>query len=371
MGSRLCNLLQVFAVRHCKDLANMSQTEITIDFPPEELARIAQLRYVTDEEPGIKRELNGKGFKYLNGHGRSLRDQRQRSRIESLAIPPAWTDVWICRFADGHLQATGRDARGRKQYLYHEDWREISNAAKYWRLKSCPRFLPTLRRQITKDLRGRELTQTRVLAGMVGLLDLTAIRIGNEEYVRENNSYGLATLRTRHVQIKSSKALLRFRAKSGIHREAEVADKRLVQLLRQLKKLRGAHVFQYRDDAGQVHAADSNAVNTYLAERTGHRFTAKDFRTWKGSALAAGILYDERSVEELADRKKVVKKAIAAVAELLGNTPTVCRKYYIHAGLIESYLDGKISKVFGRFRPTRKRSLSRDEQLLARFLRRN
>jgi DNA topoisomerase-1 len=347
----------------------MGQSTADIDFPPDELARIARLRYVLDDEPGFTRKLNGKGFRYFNGNARTLRDKRQLSRIESLAIPPAWTDVWICRFADGHLQATGHDARGRKQYLYHEHWREISNAAKFWRLKTCPRFLPGLRRQVKLDLRGRALSATRVLAGMVALLDLTSIRIGNEEYVRENGSYGLATLRNRHVQIQGGKAMLRFRAKAGLRREVEVGEKRLVRLLRQLKKLPGAHVFQYRDDAGQIHAADAMAVNAYLQEKTRHRFTAKDFRTWKGSALAAGILYGERNVEKLAARKKVIKRSIAAVADALGNTPTICRKYYIHSGLFEAYLEGSLSTMFARFRPPRGRSLARDEQILARFLR--
>jgi DNA topoisomerase I len=348
----------------------MSSATTSIDFPPEELARIAQLRYVFDEEPGFTRTLNGKGFIYTNGHGRRLRDRRQVTRIESLAIPPAWTDVWICRFADGHLQATGRDARGRKQYLYHEHWREISNAAKFYRLKACPRFLPDLRRQVQRDLRGRNLSSRRVLAGMVALLDITSIRIGNEEYVRENGSYGLATLRNRHVQIESGRAILRFRGKAGLRREAEVTDKRLVKLLSQLKKLPGAHVFQYRDETGQIRPADAATVNAYMLERTGHRFTAKDFRTWKASALAAGIFYDERNVEKLAKRKRVIKRAIATVAEMLGNTATICRKYYIHAGLVESFLDDRLPSMFAHFRPSRKRSLTRDEQILARFLRR-
>jgi DNA topoisomerase-1 len=322
----------------------MSHAAIAVEFPPEELARIAKLRYILNEEPGFSRALNGKGFLYFNGHGRRLRDRRHITRIETLAIPPAWTEVWICRYADGHLQATGHDARGRKQYLYHEHWRAISNAAKYWRLKECPKFLPALRKLVKHDLRGRELTRNRVLAGMVALLDLTAIRIGNEEYVRENGSYGLATLRTRHVHIRGGKAMLRFRAKAGLMRETEISDKRLVSLLRQLKKLRGAHVFQYVDETGETHTTDSVAVNAYLNERSGHHFTAKDFRTWKASALAAEILYDDRSVEKLSTRKRIIKKAIAAVSDALGNTPTVCRRYYIHEGLIDSYLDGRFAE---------------------------
>jgi len=220
-------------------------------------------------------------------------------------------------------------------------------------------------------MRGRELSCNRVLAGMVTLLDATAIRIGNEEYVRENHSYGLATLRNRHLRVERGKAILNFRAKLGLHREVEITDKRLVRLFSQLKKLPGAHVFQYRDDEGKIHPTDSIKVNEYLQQQTGHHFTAKDFRTWKGSALAAGILYDERNVDNLPRRKRVVKRAIATVADVLGNTPTVCRKYYIHSGLFQNYLDGKFDDMFQRFRLARSRSLTRDEQILARFLRRS
>jgi DNA topoisomerase-1 len=337
---------------------------------PEQLARLARLKYVLDDEAGFGRHMNGSGFQYMNGHGRRLRDSRHLKRIETLAIPPAWTDVWICRQSNGHLQATGRDDRGRKQYIYHEQWREISNEAKFLRLKPSVRFLPDLRRKVSQDLRGRELSRTRVLAGLVALLDLTSIRVGNEEYVRQNDSYGLATLRTRHVTLQGNRAILRFRGKSGLHREASVEDKRLVRLLKQLKGLRGAHVFQFVDEAGQIHPVDSMAVNEYLDERSGHHFTAKDFRTWKASAVAAGLLYSEEPVEKLAARKRIVKKVFAAVAETLGNTPTVCRKYYVHPGLIETYLDGKLTQIFQRFRSSRRKSFNVDEQLLARFLRR-
>src|SRR5689334_9789618 len=190
----------------------MTTKSLEVDsISPEKLARLAHLKYVLDDEAGFGRHMNGAGFQYMNGHGRRLRDARHIRRIETLAIPPAWTDVWICRQPDGHLQATGRDERGRKQYIYHEQWREISNQAKFLRLRPCERFLPKLRGQVSRDLRGRELSRTRVLAGMVALLDLTSIRIGNEEYVRANESYGLATLRTRHVTIQGNQAILRFR----------------------------------------------------------------------------------------------------------------------------------------------------------------
>jgi DNA topoisomerase-1 len=338
--------------------------------PPEELARIAELRYVSDEETGIGRRGNGHGFYYFNSRGRLVRDTRQLKRIEALAIPPAWTDVWICPLPDGHLQATGRDDRQRKQYIYHDRWRDVSNLAKFIRLGDCATLLPRLRRLVGRDLRGRTLTQTRVLAGMVALLDLTSIRVGNEEYVRQNNSYGLATLRTRHVTIRRRRAELRFRAKGGIQRQQVVNDPRLVRLLKELIRLRGAHVFQYVAADGRIRSADAIAVNEYLRERTGSSFTAKDFRTWKASALAAGRLFQNRHCESLRARKQVTKAVIAEVAEALGNTPTVCRKYYIHSGLLQSYEQGEFCRYFVRFTPRTKQSLTSHEVVLANFLRR-
>jgi DNA topoisomerase-1 len=348
----------------------MSSKTLPVEtFNPEDLATLAHLRYVFDEQPGFAREKNGSGFYYFNGDGRRVRDKQLVARIDALAIPPAWTDVWICRVADGHLQATGRDDRGRKQYIYHERWREVSNLAKFWRLRQCERFLPDLRRKVTNDLSGRELTQRRVLAGMVALLDLTLIRVGNEEYVRQNNSYGLATLRTRHVFFQGRKALLRFRGKSGLRREAVVEEPRLVRLLKQLKKLPGAHVFQFLDPEGKTRAADATMVNDYLRDLANIPFTAKDFRTWKASAIAAGTLYANLEVDKLARRKRVIKDAISTVSAALGNTPTVCRKYYIHVGLLDAYVNGDLPAYFQRFKPRRQGRLSRDEQILARFLR--
>jgi DNA topoisomerase-1 len=334
----------------------------------EDLARLAHLRYVLDE-PGYTRKCNGKGFCYVNGSG-SLRDPAQIKRINSLAIPPAWKEVWICKFPDGHLQATGRDDRGRKQYIYHEQWREISNLAKFFRLKPVPKFLPELRLQVARDLQGRKLNRRRVLAGMIAVLDLTSIRIGNEEYVRENGSYGLTTLRNRHVHFEGNRAILRFRAKAGLKRESVIDDRLVVKLLKQLKPLPGAHIFQYLDEAGAIHTADATTVNEYLRELTGHHFTAKDFRTWKASALAAGILYAKRDVEKFSQRKRVVKSAICAVSTALGNTPTVCRTYYVHPVLVNSYLEGQFLQIFQRFRPSPKKALTNDEQLLSRFLHR-
>ena len=250
------------------------------------------------------------------------------------------------------------------------DWREFSNLAKFWRLKQCTRFLPKLRARVARDLSGRKLTQRRVLAGMVALLDLTSIRVGNEEYVRQNNSYGLATLRNKHLSFKGRKAVLRFRGKSGLKRETLIEEPRLVRLLKQLRKLPGAHVFQFLDDAGTIRPADATMVNDYLRELADVPFTAKEFRTWKASALAAGILLANLDVDKIAARKRVLNDAIRTVADALGNTTTVCRKYYIHAGLMDAYLDGRFAADFQRFKPRRQGRLSRDERILARFLRR-
>jgi DNA topoisomerase I len=349
----------------------MTTKTIPIDtLLPDELARLAKLRYVTDEQKGFSRQRNGVGFYYLNDRGLRVRNRVMVSRIETLAIPPAWTDVWICRLSEGHLQATGRDDRGRKQYIYHERWREISNLAKFWKLKQCPRLLPELRRAVARDLRGRGLTRSRVLAGMVTLLDLTAIRIGNEEYVRQNNSYGLTTLRNRHVTFEGRKARLRFRAKGGATREAIVEEPRLVRLLKELKRLPGAHVFQFVDEEGKTHGADATMVNEYLLDKAKAPLTAKDFRTWEASALAAGMLFEHRDEEKLAVRKRHIKEAVCAVSAALGNTPTVCKSYYIHTGLLEAYLNGQFPQLYQRYTPRRGNSLSRNERIFAHFLRR-
>jgi DNA topoisomerase I len=335
---------------------------------PRDLAKLAHLRYVSDSDRGYQRRLNGHGFQYLNARGGRLRNSRELDRIGQLAIPPAWTDVWICRFSTGHLQATGHDDRKRNQYLYHERWREAANLAKFVRIREFGQLLPIIRRAIARDLSGTQLTRARVLAGIVALLDATSIRIGNEEYVRQNGSYGLTTLRTRHVSISRSDAELHFRGKSGVRREVSVESPRLVRLLKRLKKLRGAHVFQYLDDQGRIHQITSTDVNDYLREITKHQFTAKDFRTWKASALAAGLLFRASDKETNGDRKRVINSTLAAAAELLGNTIAVCRKYYVHAGLLESYERGKFEAYYKRFDVRRKRLFSCDEIVLAHFL---
>lgn len=335
---------------------------------PKRLARRAGLRYVLDDEPGYSRRRNGHGMVYLNARGGRLQDVRVIHRIEKLAIPPAWRDVWICRLANGHLQATGRDDRNRKQYLYHEEWHEAANRDKFRRFTQFGRLLPGLRRAVGRDMRGMTLTRTRVLAGIVALLDATSIRVGNEEYVRNNGSYGLTTLRTRHVKIERGRATLRFKGKSGIQREVIVDDKRLVRLLRQCRRLKGAHVFQFVDEDGITHVATAADVNAYLAEKLKHPFTAKSFRVWKASSHVAGIFYDHRDLEPAGKRAKAAREAIASAAGLLANTPTICRKYYVHPELVESFETGEFAKMFSRSSGMRGNGLTRNEHVLVRFL---
>jgi DNA topoisomerase-1 len=333
------------------------------------LARAARLRYVLDDVPGYSRAKNGQGFVYRGVRGNRLRSPQQLARIESLAIPPAWQDVWICPYANGHLQATGRDDRQRKQYIYHERWQEASQLAKFGRLARFGRVLPRLRRQFLRDLRGKDLARKRVLAGMVALLDETSIRVGNEEYVRENGSYGLATLRSRHVTIRGGTAVLRFRGKGGLKRQVMVVDRRLVKLLRELKRLPGARLFQWIDEQGAAHWATAADVNEYLREHTGQAFTAKDFRTWKASAHVAALFSRQRGVLTARIRKAAVREAIVAAAGLLGNTTTICRRYYIHPRIVACFESGMFGQILRGFRRAG-RGGSQDEQILAYFLRR-
>lgn len=335
----------------------------------EALAAFAQLRYVSDQDSGFSRERNGGGFHYLDGRGRRVQDAGHVARFEQLAIPPAWREVWICRFAKGHLQATGRDSRKRKQYVYHERWSEVSNLAKFLRLEAFGKVLPGLRRTIARDLRGNTLSRRRVLAGVVGVLDATSIRVGNEEYVTQNGSYGVTTLRDRHVTVGRGSVELRFVGKGGFRKQAIVDDKALVRLIKQARAVPGARLFQYRDDEGKAVVVTAADVNAYLNEVTGEPFTAKDFRTWKASAQAAGTLYEYRDLDRLSKRKRILKTVVDDAAATLGNTPTVCKSYYIHPGLLASYQDGTFSEHFRRFKARRVKGFSASEQVLLQFLR--
>ena len=305
-------------------------------------ARAAGLRYTGDHQSGIARLGKPGKFRYSDGDGEFLRDSAALTRIKALAIPPAWTDVWICPHANGHLQATGRDARGRKQYRYHARWRQVRDEAKYERMLSFGRALPAIRAAVARGMQLPGLPREKVLATIVHLLELTMMRIGNEEYARANKSFGLSTLRTRHVDIDGSAVQFHFKGKSGVRHDIRLSDRRLARVLQRMRELPGQELFQYIDEAGERHGVDSGDVNDYLREVTGEDYTAKDFRTWSGTLLAALALQAFEQVDSEAQAKKNIVQAIESVAKKLGNTPTICRKCYVHPAVLDSYLDGSL-----------------------------
>jgi DNA topoisomerase-1 len=307
---------------------------------PPAAARAAGLRYVHDDRPGILREPVKDGFRYLDAKGEPVEDEPTLKRIKSLAIPPAWTDVWICPQANGHLQATGRDARGRKQYRYHPKWREVRDEVKYERMIKFGKALPQIRKEVDRALSLPGLPREKVLATIVYLLEATMMRIGNDEYARENKSYGLTTLRNRHVRIDGSEVEFRFRGKSGVYHDVKVHDRRLARIIQRTRDLPGQDLFQYLDEDGERRTVGSSDVNDYLRTITGEDYTAKDFRTWSGTVLAAMALQEFEAVDSDTQAKKNVVRAIESVAERLGNTPSVCRKCYVHPAVLDAYLDG-------------------------------
>lgn len=323
------------------------------------LLRSVGLRYIDDTIPGIKRYKAGKHFRYVLPDGDTLRDSAEIARIRALAIPPAYTDVWIAPIANGHLQATARDARGRKQYRYHPQWRLWRDATKYHRMLAFGKALPKIRRRVQRDLQRAELCREKVLATIVRLLEVTLIRVGNEEYARTNRSFGLTTLRDQHVNISGGRALFRFRGKSNQIHEISLTDKKLTAIIKRCRDLPGQELFQYIDDNGARHAIHSNDVNDYLREITGEDFTAKDFRTWAGTVLTAAALHEIETFASPSEAKSNVLRAIESVSCLLGNTPAICRRCYVHPDIIEAYLDQTLS-------PQLKRGAS---PLLARSLR--
>jgi DNA topoisomerase I len=341
---------------------------ITAALEPPELAKLARLRYVADSDPGFTRRRNGKGFVYFNARGAQLRDSRKVERIESLVIPPAWRDVWICTVNNGHLQATGRDARKRKQYLYHERWQQIANLAKFARMGHFAELLPKLRRKIAAQVKSKKLTRESVLASIVELLDLTGIRVGNDEYAAANDSYGLTTLRDRHVVRTDAGVELHFRAKGGVRRKVLIEDKSLGRFVESCAAIPGRRLFQCVDGDDKVRPVQSADVNEFLQEMTGEAITAKDFRTWKASAQAAAQLLAAEPPKSKTGRKRLAREVVCDAAELLGNTPTVCRNYYIHPGLLESYESGEFHNYFKGFSPRRRKWLSAEEQTLVHFL---
>ena len=302
----------------------------------------AGLRYVTDAAPGITRRRSGRGFVYLSPRGKRLTDPARLAWIKSLAIPPAWTDVWICTSRKGHLQATGRDARGRKQYRYHPDWRGQRDDAKYERTIAFGAALPRIRRRVARDLRRRGLPRERVLAAVVRLLEKTGARVGNEEYARDNKSFGLTTLLDRHARVGTRRIRFRFRGKGNKPAEMEISDARLARIVSRCQDLPGQELFAYLDEAGEVRSVGSADLNEYLREISGHDFTAKDFRTWAGTIQAARALAKGERPATPAARKRAVVRAIEEVSTWLGNTPTVSRKAYVHPGVIDAYLHGEV-----------------------------
>jgi DNA topoisomerase-1 len=306
---------------------------------PEVAARQAGLAYVDDVQPGIRRERRGDSFRYLGVRNNAIKDRRTLIRIRSLAIPPAWTDVWICTREDGHLQATGRDARGRKQYRYHQHWRAVRDENKYQRLISFAKALPKIRRHVARDLRRKGLPREKVLAAVVKLLETTLIRVGNDEYAKNNGSFGLTTMRDRHAHVRGAKVSFEFRGKSGIEHEIDLEDPRLARIVRQCQELPGQELFQYVAEEGDIRDIGSSDVNDYLREISGQDFTAKDFRTWAGTALAAQALQEFEDFDSQAAAKRNITQAIERVAERLGNTKAICRKCYVHPAVIDAYMD--------------------------------
>ena len=332
--------------------------------PPSEAAKAASLRYVNDAGPGIRRRRSGKGFAYFLSDGTPLRDKTALARIRALAIPPAWEQVWICPLAEGHLQATGRDARGRKQYRYHARWRRVRDETKYERMLPFGRALPRIRARLRKDLSLPGLPREKVLATIVRLLETSFIRVGNEEYARSNRSFGLTTLRNRHVEISGSTLRFRFQGKSGKSHTVDVDDRHIADLVRRCRELPGQDLFQYLDESGEPQPIDSGAVNDYLRAISGQDFTAKDFRTWAGTLLAARQLF-------ASEERPAILETAKAVADELGNTAAICRKCYIHPAVLAAHQNAELFDLCGRLRgETRvRRGLSKEESALLAFLR--
>ena len=337
--SRVLHYVPAKSQQSPKEKKNGAKNGIVAD--PVEAAEEAGLRYVSDDQPGYSRKRNGDGFNYFDTEGKPIRDEQRILRINRLAIPPAYTDVWICPSPNGHIQATGRDARRRKQYRYHERWREVRDENKYEKMLL---FGEALRKDSPprKERHGASRSAAGKSAGdgRATLLETTFIRVGNEEYARENKSFGLTTMRNRHVDVKGATVHFRFRGKSGIMHEREVEDPRVAKVMRKLADLPGQELFQYVDDEGEVRNVTSQDVNDYLREISGEDFTAKDFRTWAGTVMAAIALNEVGAFENKTQAKRNVRDAIHAVSKMLGNTPAICRKCYVHPIVLENYLSG-------------------------------
>lgn len=310
---------------------------------PVQSARAVGLRYITDDKPGIRRRRAGKGWVFFYPDGRRLTDRQEAARILSLAIPPAWSDVWICPIANGHLQASGRDAKGRKQYRYHPLFREARDLTKYTRMLAFGKALPSLRAKVEEDLKLPGLPSRKVLAAVVKLLEHTSIRVGNEEYARTNESFGLTTLRDHHAEIAGSTVRFTFKGKSGIDHDVELSDRRVARIVSACQDLPGQELFQYKNESGEPTKICSEDVNAYIREISGEDFTAKDFRTWNGTREALALLANIPAGSSATECKKNVVAAVKAVAHVLRNRPATCRKYYIHPAVLESYVEATLA----------------------------
>jgi DNA topoisomerase I len=334
-------------------------------------ARAAGLVYVSDTEPGIGRKAAGTGFSYRGLDGTPISDPDALKRIRALAVPPAWTEVWICPRPNGHIQATGRDGRGRKQYCYHADWREVRDRNKYERILEFARALPRIRARIAEDMSKRGMPRERVLATVVSLLDCTLIRVGNGEYAKENGSYGLTTLRTRHLEVAGTELRFHFKGKSGKTWRLNVRDRRIARAVRSIQELPGQRLFQYLDDDGMVRSIESNDVNDYLRQIAGPEVSAKDFRTWAGTVLAVMALNAIGPFANKTQSKMNLRRAFEAVGTRLGNTPTICRTCYVHPEVVTCYLEGALPKVqAGERNGGCSSRLPKEERLVLRLLER-
>jgi DNA topoisomerase I len=337
---------------------------------PEESAAEAGLRYVTDGLPGIRRKKAGKSFTYVDPAGKPVRDPAQLKRIRALAIPPAYTEVWICPDPRGHIQATGRDARSRKQYRYHPRWRAVRDETKFTRLLGFAEVLPRMRERVERDLDRPGLPREKVLATVVRLLEWTCIRVGNEEYARSNRSFGLTTLKDQHVEVSGSTIRFEFRGKSGKVHACDVNDRRLARIVRRCLAIPGQELFQYLEEDGNRRSINSEDVNDYIREIAGADFSAKDFRTWTGTMLAAGALRDLGPAGNARDAKTNFLRAVDRVSEQLNNTRAVCRKYYIHPALFEAYSEGSLLSRYEReLKRARAKGLEKEEAALLAILR--
>ncbi len=324
------------------------------------------LIYVSDQQPGITRQRLKKGFRYIDSAGAVVTDEETLARINALKIPPAYEKVWICPFSNGHLQATGRDARGRKQYRYHERWTQIRDADKYEQLHAFGMALPRIRRQVATDLAKRTLCREKIIASVVRLLDTTLIRIGSRVYAQTNKSYGLTTLKRKHTTVTADRIRFHFKGKSGVEHDVTITDARVARVVRRCMDIPGHQLFHYKDDDGTFHSVDSDAVNTYIKEAVGEDFTAKHYRTWAGSVDALAALQHRPEDNDGARRREVVD-VVKDIARRLGNTPAICRKCYIHPAILDSYLEGRLPPR--QPNPAGPRRLNADEKRLLAFLR--